>query len=644
MNRLRRLVTCGAVALALVNAGLTTACADTLNWIAVGHAGNAPDTTGVGAVNDPYRIMRFEFTNAQYTAFLNAVDPSGSNPNSIWNSSMGSDARGGISRNAGAPPGSRYAVRPSMGDKPVNFVSWWDAARVANWLHNGAQTYGTTDASPLAPQNTGAYSVGTATSGNAVARNTGALYWIPTENEWHKAAFHNPTLNGGVGGYRLFGNGFDTMPTTVTANATGVGTVGGTGNFANYNRGADWNGQDGNVTTVGTNGGTSHYGAYDMSGNVWEWNDLMGTAGSSRGVRGGDWFFTASALSSADRSTSFPADEDRGIGFRLARPPFTVDWITVGHAGNAPDTTGVGVVNDPYQIMRFEFTNSQYTAFLNAVDPAGSNPNSIWSSSMGSDARGGISRDPSAPPGGRYAVRPNMGDKPVNFVSWWDAARVANWLHNGAQTYGTTDASAAAPQNTGAYSVGTATSGNAVARNAGAIYRIPTENEWHKAAFYDPTLNGGAGGYRLFGNGFDTTPTAVTANGTGAGTVGGTGNFANYNRGADWNSQDGNVTTVGTNGGASHYGAFDMSGNVWEWNDLMGTAGSSRGVRGGDWFFNASALSSSDRSTSFPADEDRGIGFRLAGPVAVPEPSTWVMGAGGLACAAWRALRRRRTP
>jgi hypothetical protein len=76
----------------------------------------------------------------------------------------------------------------------------------------------------------------------------------------------------------------------------------------------------------------------------------------------------------------------------------------------------------------------------------------------------------------------------------------------------------------------------------------------------------------------------------------------------------------------------------------MGTAGSSRGVRGGDWFFNASALSSSDRSTSFPADEDRGIGFRLAGPVAVPEPSTWVMGAGGLACAAWRALRRRRTP
>ena len=110
--------------------------------------------------------------------------------------------------------------------------------------------------------------------------------------------------------------------------------------------------------------------------------------------------------------------------------------------------------------------------------------------------------------GNRYAVRSNMGDKPVNFVSWFDAARVSNWLHNGAQTYGTTNSGTGAPQNTGAYTLGTATSGTAPAQNVGAQYYIPTENEWYKAAYYNPTLNTGAGGYRVYGNGFDSAPTA----------------------------------------------------------------------------------------------------------------------------------------
>jgi len=322
----------------------------------------------------------------------------------------------------------------------------------------------------------------------------------------------------------------------------------------------------------------------------------------------------------------------------------TIDWVTVGNAGNANDTTGYGTVSYDFQIMQFEFTNSQYAAFLNAVDPDGSNPQGIWNSSMGSNARGGISFTIGNPTGTKYAARTNMGDKPVNFVSWFDVARVANWLQNGAQTFGTTDAAADA-RNTGAYTVGTATSGNAVSRNEGALFYVPTENEWYKAAFYNPTLNGG-GGYRLYGNGFDTTPGTVSANEFGVGSAGATGNFANWSEGADWNGQEGNVTTVGTNGGSSFYGAFDMSGNVWEWNDLTGAAGSSRGLRGGNWYnSHASILSSSDRverDPLGPSDENNLFGFRLASPVAVPEPSTWAMAGIGIACAGWGAYRRRR--
>jgi formylglycine-generating enzyme required for sulfatase activity len=174
--------------------------------------------------------------------------------------------------------------------------------------------------------------------------------------------------------------------------------------------------------------------------------------------------------------------------------------------------------------------------------------------------------------------------------------------------------------------------------NSGATFFIPTESQWYKAAYY----KGGStnAGYWDYATQSDTAPTAVTSGSTGIGSAGSTGNFANFNLAAAWNSQNGNVTTVGTNGGPSAYGTFDMGGNLYEWNDLTGVASASRGARGSNWnISNAVFLGTSQRIT-FPVEgEDATRGFRLA---AVPEPSTWVMGAGGLACAAWGAFRRRK--
>jgi len=285
-----------------------------------------------------------------------------------------------------------------------------------------------------------------------------------------------------------------------------------------------------------------------------------------------------------------------------------IEWVTVGDPGNAADTdpAGYGAVATSFQIMKYEFTNQLYAEFLNSR--AKTDTYSLYNTNMGSNARGGISRSGSSGTYS-YSVKTNMGDKPVNYVSWFDAARVSNWLMNGALSSSSTE--------TGAYTlVGGQTSGTAPAVNPGARFYVPTENQWYKAAYYKG--GGTSAGYWNYATQSDSAPTAVTADSTGIGSAGSTGNRANYRSAADWNRQDGNVTTVGTNGGPSFYGAFDMSGNMSEWNDLTGAAGSIRRLRGGGWGANAFFVSSYYSSSNDPSNEISDTGFRLASPVSGP--------------------------
>lgn len=302
--------------------------------------------------------------------------------------------------------------------------------------------------------------------------------------------------------------------------------------------------------------------------------------------------------------------------------------VFVGDAGNAADSTGFGGVSYDYHIGTYEVTNAQYASFLNSVDPSGSNPFGIYNSSMGSSALGGISFSAGAPAGARYSTRPNMDNKPVNYVSFWDAARFTNWL-----TTGSTE--------TGVYNLGSVTNptNSTITRDnaawlAGGV-AIASENEWYKAAYYD-----GAGDYWLYPTQSDSAPIVATANSTGDVTNPGA-NVANYNDGADWNSQDGNVTTVGSAAAASYYGTFDQGGNLWEWNDeILST--STRGLRGGSFFNGDIILQSSFRIANDPSVEGGAIGFRVSSLAAIPEPSHvgGLMGALALLMA-WRVRGRR---
>ena len=94
--------------------------------------------------------------------------------------------------------------------------------------------------------------------------------------------------------------------------------------------------------------------------------------------------------------------------------PITIDTVRVGDAGNTADSTNYGAVSYAYNIGKYEVTNSQYAAFLNAADAGGVNANGIYNASMGTDARGGITYTSGSASGAKYTVRTNMGDKPVN--------------------------------------------------------------------------------------------------------------------------------------------------------------------------------------------------------------------------------------
>jgi formylglycine-generating enzyme required for sulfatase activity len=303
--------------LAATAALITSASASvTIDYVSVGNAGNAadPNTESLyGAVAYAYQIGKYEVTNAQYGAFLNAADPTGANATGIYNTNMGTNARGGITYTAGAASGAKYTIRTSMGDKPVNYVSWYDAARFANWLHNG-QGSGSTE--------TGVYTL----SGNTgiITKNVGATVWLPSEDEWYKAAYYDPTPGAGGGdNYWLHATQSDTAPTIASANSTGdISNPG--ANVANYASGADWGTplQNGNVTTVGSAGALaeSYFGTADQGGNVWEWNDAV-KSGSSRGLRGGSFGSTEASLRSSGRLNVVPTGEGGDIGFRVASVP-----------------------------------------------------------------------------------------------------------------------------------------------------------------------------------------------------------------------------------------------------------------------------------------------------------------------------------
>ncbi len=264
----------------------------TIDFVGISGATNPTNTSpsgGYGIVDHTYRMGTYEITNDQWNKFT---------------ASLGVPVTG----NDGGYSNS-YFRGPNV---PTDSVRWSEAAQFVNWLntstgHQAAYKFTGT-------QGTGNYTFAVWSSTDAgydagnPFRNKNAFYFLPTEDEWVKAAYWNGTTlqtyamkagesltqgNGASGtGWNYYSNGYATNP---------------------Y---GPWN--------VGS-GSQELNGTYDMMGNDSEWMEspyFSGDYGASswRGLRGGFWNLNSDVLASSSRDAGDPRF-GAYIGFRVASVP-----------------------------------------------------------------------------------------------------------------------------------------------------------------------------------------------------------------------------------------------------------------------------------------------------------------------------------
>jgi formylglycine-generating enzyme required for sulfatase activity len=367
-----------------------------------GNADAPADESGerYGGVDYTYRIGKYEVTYGQYLEFLNAKAKS--DPTGLYDPSMTKDKiANGISRSGTNGSYSYSLLSEVSADLPVTFVNFVDAARYTNWINNGQGNSSTEKGSytiTTASLKGAIRKVGVITylakgkldlqagdqiavsglkgigfSGrslikdvrfrngatlfsvdndypDAVAKGRGkvvavsashssdARFWIPSEDEWAKAAYYNPGLNEGAGGYYIWATQSNEYP------GNSVGALSNQANipsyvnvsFANTPLNPDITPSVGPnlLTAVGAfTSSPSYYGTFDQDGNVTEWTEtiydksaLFGNWNRSVNAtrsKHGAMYYSGTPGSSRRDDGLMPNDIGYGTGFRLASAPIS---------------------------------------------------------------------------------------------------------------------------------------------------------------------------------------------------------------------------------------------------------------------------------------------------------------------------------
>jgi hypothetical protein len=288
----------------------------------------------------------------------------------------------------------------------------------------------------------------------------------------------------------------------------------------------------------------------------------------------------------------------------------------------------LGSVSKPYGIGELEVTVRQWVTFLNAVDPRGHNPHDLYDSSESGASWprfGQVDFSSKARSGHHFRLAyPQWADKPYGFTTFLRAARFANSLTNGKVL--TRRASSSGGFSFVTYSVRLSRdtergmydlarqkrTGATRAKKTGFV--IPSQNEWIKAAYYDPK-GGGTFSYwkyptnpGTFGQGSADAPSPTVLNsGNGDVTNASTQPLATFKPSSGpvpaWcpsqvsstdcdsanpfgldptayaKAYQGSLGTVGQAKTRSPWGTLDQGGNAVEWTDTI--TAPPLGIKGG---------------------------------------------------------------
>jgi hypothetical protein len=282
----------------------TGANAFSMEFVQVANPGNAADTTGRGSVSYIYNIGKYEVSRDVVIKASTA---------------------GGL----GVTLGDMTSLGGNGLNRAATSISWNEAARIVNYLNTSLgyePAYNFTSSGYNANITSWTSSYYGYNPSN-VFRSSLAYFFLPSLDEWYKAAYYDPNKSGGPGYWK-----YPTMSNTAPAYTSG-GTTSGTAVYGGQTGPAD-------ITNAG---GLSAYGVMGLGGNVWEWAETAADLSNNlpnemRITRGGAWDNISSDLYlSSDFLTrsALPTDENIVNGFRVAMipEPSAFSLLAVGLSG-----------------------------------------------------------------------------------------------------------------------------------------------------------------------------------------------------------------------------------------------------------------------------------------------------------------------